>query len=101
MRLERIAWSESTPPREDELRRRLRADGFDVMTWSDAPGRPYAPHSHDHDESLWCVRGAITFRIDGADYALGPGDRLMLPRGTTHAAEAGPNGATYLIGEKQ
>jgi quercetin dioxygenase-like cupin family protein len=101
MRLERIPWPESTQPREDELRRRLCADGFDVTAWSDPPRRTYAPHSHDHDESLWCVRGAITFQIDGTDYPLGPGDRLMLPRGTTHAALAGPNGATYLIGEKQ
>ena len=28
------------------------------------------------------------------------GDRLMLPRGTVHAACAGPAGAAYLIGER-
>jgi quercetin dioxygenase-like cupin family protein len=70
------------------------------MRWSDPPGRTYAPHRHDHHESLWCVSGSIVLQIDGADYPLGPGDRLMLPRGTQHAAEAGAGGATYLIGEK-
>jgi quercetin dioxygenase-like cupin family protein len=100
MKLERISWSEAGPPNETELRRRLAADGFDAMVWSDSPNRTYAPHRHDHHESLWCIRGAITFHIDGRDYALGPGDRLMLPRGTLHGATAGPDGATYLIGER-
>ena len=36
----------------------------------------------------------------GSAYRLGPGDRLMLPRGTMHAATAGADGAAYLIGEK-
>ena len=100
MKLERISWSEAGPPNETELRRRLAADGFDAMVWSDSPNRTYAPHRHDHHESLWCIRGAITFHIDGRDYRLGPGDRLMLPRDTLHGATAGPDGATYLIGER-
>ena len=99
-RLELIPWSGAGAPVEADLRRRLAADGFDVVAWSDPPHRTYAPHSHDHDESLWCVRGSITFEVAGARYPLGPGDRLMLPRGTVHTAEAGNDGATYLIGEK-
>jgi quercetin dioxygenase-like cupin family protein len=101
MKLECIPWNDARPPTEAELRRRLGADGFDVMVWSDSPGRAYTPHLHDHDESLWCVRGAIVFEIVGKEYPLGVGDRLMLPRGTVHAAVVGPHGATYLIGERQ
>lgn len=93
-------WMGQDPPIESELRRRLAAEGFDVMTWSDPPHRAHAPHRHQHDESLWCLCGLMTFRIEGRDYRLGPGDRLMLPRGTVHAAAAGADGATYLIGEK-
>ena len=100
MRLERIPWTAADDPREAELRRRLTSEGFDAMTWSDPPQRTYAPHRHDHDECLWCVRGTITFHVDGADYALGPGDRLLLPRDTLHGATVGPDGATYLIGER-
>jgi quercetin dioxygenase-like cupin family protein len=100
MKLERIPWSGTGAPDETELRRRLGADGFDAMVWSDAPGRTYPPHRHDHHECLWCVRGTITFHIDGVDYRLEPGDRLMLPEGTLHGATAGPRGATYLIGER-
>jgi quercetin dioxygenase-like cupin family protein len=99
-RLELIPWAGPGTPVEAELRRRLVADGFDVVSWSDAPHRTYAPHSHDHDESLWCVRGSITFEVAGKRYPLRPGDRLVLPHGTVHTAEAGDDGATYLIGEK-
>jgi len=99
MKLERIAWNGPSVPTEAGLRQRLAAEGFDVMTWNDPPGRTYAPHRHDHHESLWCVRGAITFHVDGRDYLLAAGDRLMLPRNTLHAATVGAEGATYLIGE--
>lgn len=100
MRLAHIPWTEGNPPAEAELRRRLVADGFAPMTWSDPPHRTYAPHSHDHDESLWCLAGTIIFHITGHDHQLEPGDRLMLPRGTVHGATAGRDGATYLIGER-
>ena len=41
------------------------------------------------------------FRINEKDYTLGLGDRLMLPAGTVHAAQAGPGGASYLIGQRR
>lgn len=100
MKLERIAWPDAVPPHERDLQSRLVDEGFDVMTWSDPPGRFYAPHRHAHHESLWCLRGRIVFHVDGRDHPLEPGDRLMLPRDTVHAATVGPEGATYLIGEK-
>lgn len=100
MKLALILWTQATAPEEATLRRRLTDDGFAVLRWSDRAHHTYAPHHHDHDESLFGVRGSITFHIAGADYRLGPGDRLILPRGTVHAATVGPEGATYLIGER-
>jgi quercetin dioxygenase-like cupin family protein len=100
MRLERIAWSGGDAPQESALRAQLESEGYDVLTWSDPAGRTYAPHAHDHDESLWCIRGRIVFEIAGREYALDAGDRLMLPEGTVHAARAGTEGARYLIGER-
>jgi quercetin dioxygenase-like cupin family protein len=101
MRLERIAWSGAGDPTEAALRRALEDEGFTVMAWTDAAGATYAPHSHDHDESLWCVAGEITFGAGGTDLVLGPGDRLMLPSGTLHTARVGAAGATYLIGQRR
>ena len=100
MRLERIPWDGPGAPSEAVLRRRLEAEGFGVFRWRDEAGAAYTEHAHDHDESLWVVDGEITFGAGGGELRLGPGDRLMLPRGTVHTAKAGPRGATYLIGER-
>jgi quercetin dioxygenase-like cupin family protein len=100
MRLERIRWREAEPPDANALARRLSEEGFDAICWTDSPGADYPPHRHDHDESLWVVRGQITFGVAGAEYTLEPGDRLMLPRGTAHTARVGPEGATYWIGRR-
>ena len=53
MRLEHVQWSGPKPPKETDARRTLEAEGFDVVCWSDPPGRAYAPHVHERDESLW------------------------------------------------
>ena len=100
MRLEKIGWSGAGVPQETALRAQLEREGFDVVAWTDPAGRTYTPHAHDHDESLWCVRGRIVFEIAGREYPLDAGDRLMLPQGTVHAARAGDDGARYLIGER-
>ena len=100
MQLEVIRWQEKTTPTEQALSAQLKREGFDPYRWHDDAGADYRPHAHDHDESLWVIAGEITFGIDGADYRLGPGDRLMLPAGTVHTARAGAAGATYLIGQR-
>src|SRR5262245_30811929 len=101
MRLEVIPWPASDAPAEATLRDRLAREGYDAFAWTDAPGAHYNAHSHDHDESIWLVSGAIVFGAEGREYPLGPGDRLMLPAGMVHTAHAGPDGATYLIGERR
>ena len=101
MKLELISWDRPDPPEADVLRKRLESEGFDVFIWSDPPRRTYEPHTHEHDECLWVTRGDIMFRINEKDYTLGLGDRLMLPAGTVHAAQAGPGGASYLIGQRR
>ena len=98
MRLALVAWPGSAPPTDAALRADLAAAGLDVFSWSDGPGATYTPHSHDHDETIVLVAGGMTFTIAGRDYTLGsPGDRLLLPAGTVHAARAGDVGAAYLI----
>ncbi len=101
MRLDRIPWAGPGRPVEAALRATLVREGFEVLGWDDAPGARYAPHSHDHDESLWVVDGVMTFGVGGAELRLEPGDRLMLPAGTVHTAVAGPAGATYLVGQRR
>jgi len=99
MKLGVIPWNGGGGVREDELRRALEEEGFDVFRWRDEAGADYQPHSHDHDESLWVLDGEIVFGTSGRELRLKAGDRLLLPRGTVHTARAGAAGATYLIGE--
>ena len=100
MRLQHIPWNGAKPPTLEDARRILENEGFEVVCWSDPPGREYTPHHHERDESLWMLAGAMTFTIDGQAYRLNAGDRLTLPRGTVHDARAHENGARYLIGER-
>ncbi len=100
MELERIPWREEARPEEQSLRRRLEAEGYAVFAWTDPPGARYEPHAHERDESIWVFRGRIVFEAEGRSLALGPGDRLLLPAGTSHSALVGDEGASYLVGER-
>jgi mannose-6-phosphate isomerase-like protein (cupin superfamily) len=101
MQLRQIPWEGACDPGEGALRLALEAEGFEVHAWRDPADRIYANHHHDCDESLWLVRGSLLLRVDEREYLLGPGDRLLLPRGVPHSARAGPDGATYLIGQRK
>ena len=101
MKLEHIRWQSQQDPGEITLRLQLESEGFDVSLWRDPSDRVYEPHTHENDASLWVLRGCIVFHIGEKEYPLGPGDRLMLPGGMVHTAEAGPEGATYLIGQRR
>ena len=102
MKLRRIPWKRGAgEPGETALRARLEEEGFEVVAWRDPADRVYGEHRHDCDESLWLLRGSMVFQVDGRDYALRPGDRLHLPAHVAHRATAGPDGATYLIGQRR
>lgn len=107
MELRRIPWPKSERLEgsdnalgEDALRQQLEAEGWEVYLWRDPSERVYANHTHNHDESLWVLRGDLVVRAQGEEYPLQPGDRLILPKGTERSAQAGPEGAMYLIGRR-
>jgi quercetin dioxygenase-like cupin family protein len=101
VKVEHIPWSGGEVPGEEDLRGRLEAEGYEVVVWRDRSNWSYAQHAHEHDESLWVLRGRLVLQIEGRDYALEPGDRLMLPKDTPHSARVGAEGATYLIGQRR
>jgi mannose-6-phosphate isomerase-like protein (cupin superfamily) len=54
----------------------------------------FAPPLHRHlveDEYFYVLAGNARFSCDGADYAAGPGDFLMLPVGLPHTFVVGPD----------
>ena len=56
------------------------------------PGTIVPEHEHDGDEVLFVVCGGARVRVNGQETALKQGASLRVPRGTRHAAIAGPEG---------
>jgi quercetin dioxygenase-like cupin family protein len=72
----------------------MRLEGLSPSWWSNGPGDTYAAHSHSYNKVLYCTEGSITFAVEGADFELHAGDRLDIPRGTSHSAVVGGEGVT-------
>lgn len=54
---------------------------FDVPAGSRVP----AAHSHDgYEETLYGLAGVLTWTVEDATSDVGPGDALVIPRGTVH-----------------
>jgi quercetin dioxygenase-like cupin family protein len=86
----------------NELMTKLQGEATGCYSWSNGPGDRYAPHSHAYEKVLYCVDGSITFVIEGGAgrLELNPGDRMVLPSGTVHAAVVGPAGCTCIEGRR-
>ncbi|GAC1665582.1 MAG: hypothetical protein PVS3B1_01050 [Ktedonobacteraceae bacterium] len=99
-----IRWQGNNPPQEQELRKRIQAEGLPSYTWSNAPGDTYSAHIHRYEKVLYCVRGSIRFcfpddvdaRGTVAFVDLEPGDCMILPAGIRHSAQVGPQGVTCI-----
>jgi quercetin dioxygenase-like cupin family protein len=54
---------------------------FDVPAGSRLP----AAHSHDgYEETIYGLKGTLTWTIDGESVAVGPGEVVYIPRGAVH-----------------
>jgi quercetin dioxygenase-like cupin family protein len=45
---------------------------------------PVAHHHRDWDETIYGLRGTITFTVAGDQHDIGPGETLFIPRGVVH-----------------
>lgn len=96
-----MRYQETAPPQEHELRTQMQQQGLSPYAWSNGPYDTYAVHSHSYEKVLYCVRGSIRFTLpdqpEGIPYIdLAPGDGMVLPPGTRHSAQVGPQGVTCL-----
>jgi quercetin dioxygenase-like cupin family protein len=87
-------------PEAGAIEKQLRAEARDVYGWSNGPGDRYEQHAHAYHKLLYCTRGSIDFTLgDGRTLTLRPGDRMVLPAGTRHAARVGPEGCACVEGK--
>ena len=82
------AWDPRLGPLQlSTLRRALEQEGMVTAWWSDIPGTYVPTHAHDFLETRWVLSGFLRVMIECATFELGPGDRLDLPPGTSHATD--------------
>ena len=60
------------------------------------PNAVVPEHRHEHEQLGLCIRGSITFTIDGERRELGPGGTWRITSDLPHDAVAGPGGATVV-----
>lgn len=83
------------------IERQLRTDGFtDIRTQRDSPDIHYPPHTHPIVTAHVILEGSMELMLDGKQHALQPGDCLDVPANAVHEARIGPEGCTYVIGER-
>lgn len=75
----------------------MEKEGFWPVSYKHGTDENIPLHRHPVDETLYLLRGRITFTIAGKTYALTPGDKLSLPAGTPHEVSV-KAGTVYLMG---
>jgi mannose-6-phosphate isomerase-like protein (cupin superfamily) len=90
-----------TRPNENELRRKLEAEGFShTFVWQDGPGAFYPDHTHNDLTAHIILDGEMTLTMSGESKTYREGDRCDVPASAVHSAKMGPQGCRYIIGEK-
>jgi quercetin dioxygenase-like cupin family protein len=99
--LNRDLMSSHSDMTEQQWRELLTKEGFKTIeVGTDPAGMEYPPHKHDTYVEHVILAGEMTLTIEGETSILKVGDRSGAPAGAMHSAKIGPQGCTYLIGEK-
>ena len=64
---------------------------------NDSPETEHSWHTHDTDETLVILEGAVRFYYEEHEEICTPGDIIKIPRGIPHGSIASDVGAKYLI----
>jgi len=79
----------------------MRAEGLSPYGWGNGPGDTYGWHEHGYEKVLYCVHGQIVSHTASGDIELGPGDKMVLPPHTAHAATVGSEGVRCIEAPRQ
>lgn len=77
--------------KENRIIEEMASEGFEAAIKDYAPGAT-EPHEHDYDVCLYILEGEFTLREVATSiiHRFGPGDKIVVDRGTVHAEEHGP-----------
>lgn len=88
---------ESRPEDLHQLVEKLLPDQGCIEVQRDVPGKEHAWHTHETDETLVIIEGAVRFYWECGERICTPGTVISLPCGVRHGSVALEHGATYLI----
>ena len=63
-------------------------DGSQAALWTHYSDRTSKGHCHDFDEYMVCLSGQYIVIMNGAETVLGPGDEILIPKGTLQSGRA-------------
>ena len=63
---------------------------FRLFYLEDLPGREYTYHYHDFHKLLIFLNGTVSYRVEGREYDLKPGDQVLIPAGEIHCPVVHP-----------
>ena len=72
---------------EENMRRKLHAQGYTVSRYVYPPGTFFPEHEHAVDKIDGVLAGRFRLTMHGREVVLEPGDCLAVPRGALHSAE--------------
>lgn len=86
---------------EQDIIRDLQGKGYQkVYVWKAEPKEKDPKHKHPFDTHLYVLHGELEVRMDNSIIVMKIDDELDIPRNTIHEAKAGPDGCTYIVGER-
>ena len=71
-----------------------------IYTWFDSPEETYPTHTHPQERSFIILEGSMSIEMNGEKIDHQPGDRFTIPAMDEHASSVGPDGCTYVTGER-
>jgi quercetin dioxygenase-like cupin family protein len=94
MELKVTPWPDEILPTEDELQDYFENQELKALRWSEPPQGVIDGHTHGYHKVLFVLEGSIKFEFPTRHQtlALKQGDRLDLPAGIRHNAQAGGEG---------
>ncbi|NDD23779.1 MAG: AraC family transcriptional regulator [Betaproteobacteria bacterium] len=76
-------------------------DGFDEIIQKEwAPNLVIEKHTHPFDARVQVATGLVKLELATGAQTFEAGQSFFIPRGTEHAEQYGPNGATFWVARK-
>ncbi|HLB60687.1 MAG TPA: AraC family ligand binding domain-containing protein [Patescibacteria group bacterium] len=85
---------------DQEIKMRIRKQGFNPVRIHNTPGYEYNPHQHPEMKLIAIVAGSMKVQSAGKTYECTPGDQIIIAGNELHHAIVGKAGCTFFWSEK-